>query len=59
MHDQEKSAEQYIRELLGISENLKIESMVAVGYPAESKAPHPKKDLQYEKVHYDRYGKSL
>ena len=59
MHDQEKSAEQYIRELLGIPENLKIESMVAVGYPAESKAPHPKKDLQYEKIHYDGYGKLL
>ena len=59
MHDQEKSAEQYIRDLLDIPEHLKIESMVAVGYPAETKAPHPKKDLQYEKVHYNGYGKSL
>ena len=59
MYDREKSAEQYIRELLNIPEQLKIESVVAVGYPAETKAPHPKKDLQYEKAHYDGYGKSL
>ena len=59
MYDREKSAEQYIRELLNIPEHLKIESMVAVGYPAETKPPHPKKDLQYEKVHYDGYGTSL
>ena len=58
MHDREKSAEQYIRELLDIPENLKIESMVAVGYPAEKKPGHPKEDLPYEKIHYDGFGKS-
>lgn len=59
MHDREKSAEQYIRELLDIPENLKIESMIAVGYPAEKKSGHPKKDLQFEKVHYNGFGKSF
>jgi nitroreductase len=59
MHDREKSAEQHIRELLDIPENLNIESIIAVGYPAEKKPPHPKEDLQYKKVHYDGYGKSL
>jgi nitroreductase len=56
MHDSEKSAEQYIRESLNIPENFKIESMIAVGYPAEKKSGHPKKDLQHEKVHYDGFG---
>ena len=59
MHDHEKSAEQYIRETLNIPENFKIESMIAIGYPDEKKAPHPKEDLQYEKVHYNGYGTSL
>ena len=59
MHDQEKSAEQYIRELLDIPERFKIESMIAVGYPDEKKTGHPKKDLPYEKVYYDGYGQSL
>ena len=59
MHDHEKSAEQYIRETLNIPENFKIESMIAIVYPDEKKAPHPKEDLQYEKVHYNGYGTSL
>jgi nitroreductase len=59
MHDREKSAGEYIRELLDIPKNFKIESMIAVGYPDEKKPPHPKEDLQYEKVHYNGYGKSF
>jgi len=57
MHDQTKTAEQYIRELLNIPENFNVESMIAIGYPAETKSPHSKEDLQYEKVHYNLYGK--
>jgi len=57
MHDQTKTAEQYIRELLNIPENLNVESMIAIGYPAEKKSPHPKEDLQYNKVYYNGYGK--
>ena len=57
MHDQTKTAEQYIRELLNIPENFNVESMIAIGYPAEKKSPHPKEDLQYEKVYYNVYGK--
>ena len=57
MHDQTKAAEQYIRELLNIPENLNVESMIAIGYPAEKKSPHPKEDLQYEKVNYNGYDK--
>jgi len=57
MHDQTKSAQAYVQELLNIPENLKVESIIAIGYPAESKPPHRKEDLQYEKVHYNEYGK--
>lgn len=57
MHDQTKSAEEYIRELLNIPENLTVESMIAIGYPAEKKSPHSKEGLQYEKVYYNGYGK--
>ena len=57
MHDQTKTAEQYIRELLNIPQNFNVESMIAIGYPAEKKSPHPKEDLQYEKVYYNVYGK--
>jgi len=57
MHDQTKTAEQYIRELLNVPENFNVESIIAIGYPAEMKSPHSKEDLQYDKVHYNVYGK--
>jgi nitroreductase len=57
MHDQTKTAEQYIRELLNIPERLNVESIIAIGYPDEKKFPHPKKDLQYEKIYYNMYNK--
>ena len=59
MHHETQSAEAYIAELLKIPSNLKIGSMVAVGYPAESKSPHPKENLQKEKIHLNQYGSGI
>ncbi|MFH2219032.1 MAG: nitroreductase family protein [Pseudomonadota bacterium] len=58
MHDEIKSAETYVSEILNIPENLCVESMIAVGYPDEKKPSHRKEDLQYEKVYRDGYGKA-
>ena len=58
MHSDSKSAEAYISELLNIPSNLKVESIVAVGYPDEKKPPYPKEKLQYGKVFVDGYGRS-
>jgi nitroreductase len=56
MHDQTTTAQAYIRSLLNIPKNLNVESIVAIGYPAEKKSFHQKEDLQYQKVHYGVYG---
>jgi nitroreductase len=56
MHDDSKTAEAYIADILGIPEKMKILSIIAVGYPAEKKSPHAKSDLKYEKVHAGSYG---
>jgi len=56
MHDQTTTAQAYIGNLLNIPKNLNVESIVAMGYPAEEKSPHRKEDLQYKKVHYGVYG---
>ena len=56
MHDQTTTSQAYIRRLLNIPKNLNVESIVAIGYPAEEKPPHRKEDLQYKKVHYGVYG---
>jgi nitroreductase len=58
MHDDTKSAESYIAELLNIPSNLKVESMVGIGYPAEQKAPHTREELQDEKIFLNKYGSS-
>jgi nitroreductase len=55
MHDDDKTAEDYVSAILGIPRNLRVESIVAIGYPDEEKPPHLKEELQYGKVHFDAY----
>ena len=54
MHDGGKSAEEYVRELLHLPEHLKVESIIGIGHPGETKRPTPAKDLQYVKVKRNR-----
>jgi len=56
MHDDKKSAEAYIAEVLNIPSNLKVPTMVGIGYAAEEKAPHKRDALQDEKIFLNRYG---
>lgn len=56
MFDRAKSAQARVQEILDIPENIQVESIVAIGYPAESKPPHRKESLQFEKIHHNRYG---
>jgi len=56
MHDDTKTAEAFLAELLNLPENMKVLSMVGIGYPAEEKPGHGKETLSYEKVHMNRYG---
>ena len=48
--DDQMTSEDYIRKLLNISDSLKVESIIALGYPAEEKEPVPQKNLKYEKL---------
>lgn len=54
-HDEQKSAEAYIKEVLGIPEKYCVESMIAIGYPNENKKSYDEKELQYEKIHINQY----
>ena len=58
MHDQSKTSQDYVAEVLNIPPKLKVECIIAVGYPDEKKPPHKKDELQYGKVYLDMYGKS-
>ena len=55
-HSKEKTAEEYVQGLLGIPKNLKVESIVSMGYPGETKRPIPLGQLDYGKIKYNRYG---
>jgi nitroreductase len=50
MYNQNKPSEQYIKEILQLAVNLKVESIISIGYPAEKKEPISKESLDYKKV---------
>ena len=56
MHNESMSSEAYVMDVLDITPKLKVESIIALGYPDETKPFHKKEDLQYEKVHNNHYG---
>ncbi|RKD91923.1 nitroreductase family protein [Mangrovibacterium diazotrophicum] len=55
-HSDEKTAEEYVREVLEIPSNLSVLSIIAVGYPAQERRPVETADLQWEKIHSNKFG---
>ncbi|HZK86184.1 MAG TPA: nitroreductase family protein [Desulfosporosinus sp.] len=51
-----ETCEDYVRRILGIPENLKVASIISVGYPDESKPPYSDSDLKFDKVYLNSYG---
>ena len=58
-HKEEEWAETFVADLLQIPPPLRVESIIAVGHPAETKPSHPRKSLQDHKIHYQRFGQPL
>ena len=56
-HDDTQSAEAYIADVLGLPAHIRVLSIIAIGYPDESKAPHPRDALAYDRVSVNSYGK--
>ncbi len=50
MHDSNTTAEEYIATLLSLPDHLKVETILAVGYPAEEKRPNPMESLNYNRI---------
>jgi len=57
-HDAAQTAETYIARILDLPNHIRVETIIAMGYPAEIKPPHPKESLPYDKVSLNKYGKS-
>lgn len=52
-----KTSRDYIAELLDLPENLGVQCVVAIGYPAENTVPYKKEELKFDKIHYNSYGR--
>jgi len=54
-HDDSRSAEAYIADVLGLPAHLRVLSIIAIGYADESKAPHPGKTLAWDRVFFNNH----
>jgi nitroreductase len=54
-HDRERSSESYVRELLGLPEQIMVETIIGIGYPAERRMPVPAGRLQRDKIRHNRW----
>ena len=55
-HNDSQTAEAYIASALKLPSHIKVESIIAIGYPDEHKSGLPKESLPYKKVSLNRYG---
>ena len=49
------TAEEYIVKQLGLPKGMVVEAVIAIGYSGEEKPGHPKKNLLYDRVHYEKF----
>lgn len=50
-----RMAEDVVQEVLGLPKNLKVEAIIAVGYPAESRKPAPAPESDPGRIRYNHY----
>ncbi len=55
MADENISSDQYVRMALEIPGQYSVESIIAIGHPAESLEPHKIENLQFDKVKYGSF----
>jgi nitroreductase len=55
-HNDQKSAGEYVAELLELPAAFEIECIIGIGYPDETKTAYAKEDLLLERISYNRYG---
>lgn len=54
-HNDQVSAEDYVRGILEVPENIRVEALISIGYPNEVKKPYNDEDLPYDKVYREKY----
>ncbi|MGI9536975.1 MAG: nitroreductase family protein [Desulfocapsaceae bacterium] len=55
-HDDQTGSETYVKNVLGLEQDMSVEAIVAIGYSAEEKAGRDSESLLYDRISYERYG---
>jgi len=55
LYTQNETTETFIKNLLNIPENYRIECIISVGYPDEVKKGYEDSQLKFEKIHFNRF----
>jgi nitroreductase len=55
MFDDKTTSQDYIKGVLNMPRHVKVESIVAIGYPAETREPLPREELKTEKIRINGY----
>jgi len=52
IHNETVTSEEYLKKMLPISSNIRILSIIAIGFSSESLKPHSYNDLEFDKIHF-------
>ena len=55
MHDEHMTSNHYIKEILDLPDGIAVESIIAIGYPDETPEPKKFEELDYGKIHVDKW----
>jgi nitroreductase len=55
-HGDDRTAEAYVREIVGLPAQLAVDCIIGIGYPAENPPGHPRASLLFDHIQRERYG---
>ncbi|MBN2064245.1 MAG: nitroreductase family protein [Sedimentisphaerales bacterium] len=55
MHSSDMTSNHYLKEVLGLPDNIAVESIIAIGYPAEEPEPIKYDFLDFDKIHTEKW----
>lgn len=58
-HSDHQNSSNYVKAVVNLPDNFQVLAIVAIGYPAEQKAPNDDSKLPFNKVHYNVFGNSF